>query len=147
MTFNINNNYIRFLVINFISSLIIAYTVCYMLNTYGLHDVLYIGNLFGIYFLVIFGVNILVEENVVSNNYRRFFLALLYILVFDIVFIYLIPILFKYNMFSTTDVIYLTLNGVKINLIFNPIVYIVIFALIVLLFNHILYRYMKKLRA
>lgn len=118
-----------------------------MLNTYGLHDVLYIGNLFGIYFLVIFGVNILVEENVVSNNYCRFLLALLYILVFDIVFIYLIQILFKYNMFSTTDVIYLTLNGVKINLIFNPIVYIVIFALIVLLFNHILYRYMKKLRA
>lgn len=140
-----NNNFIRFLIINLISSLIIAYVVCYMLDTYGLHDVLYIGNIFGIYFLVIFGVNVLVEENFVSNNYRRFLLALTYIIIFDVIFILLIPILFDYNMFLTTDIIHLTLNSTNINLIFNPIVYIVIFAVIVLLFNHILYKAMKKL--
>lgn len=140
-----NNNFIRFLVINLISSLIIACVICYMLDTYGLHDVLYIGNIFGIYFLIIFGVNILVEENFVSNNYRRFLLALTYIIIFDIIFIFLIPFLFDYNMFLTTDVIHLTLNSLNINLIFNPIIYIVIFALIVLLFNHILYKAMKKL--
>ncbi len=142
-----NNNYIRFLVINFISSLIISYVVCAMLDTYGLHDVLYIGNLFGAYFLVIFGVNILVEENVVSNDYHRFLLVFIYLILFDLSFIFIIPHFFKYNMFLTTDIIYLTLKGFKINIVFNPVVYILIFSLIILIFNYILYRYMKKLRA
>lgn len=134
-----NKDFARFLITNFISSFIIAAVGCFLLTKIGLYDVLFIGNIFGIYFLIIYGVNVLVEENYVKNTSRNIFAAI-YIFIFDIVFIGLISLLFKFDFFKTTDVIDLTLGGVNINLIFNPIVYLIIFAFVILIFNYLLLR-------
>lgn len=134
-----NKDFTRFLITNFISSFIIAAVGCYLLIKIGLYDVLYIGNIFGIYFLIIYGVNVLVEEGYIENK-RRTLLAAAYILIFDAVFISVIPLLFGFDFYKTTDIINLTLNGVNVNLIFNPIVYLAIFALVILIFNYMLLR-------
>ena len=112
-----NRGITRYLVITFISALIITYVICYFLQIHGLKEIIYVSCLFGLYFSVIYGVNVLVEEKVVQNNYKRFLLVAAYILIFDIVFIALVPFIFKYDLFSSNDVISLTFNGVKYNLI------------------------------
>lgn len=140
-----NRGIARYLVITFISALIITYVICYFLQIHGLKEIIYVGCLFGLYFSVIYGVNVLVEEKVVQNNYKRFLLVAAYILIFDIVFIALVPFIFKYDLFSSNDVISLTFNGVKYNLMLNGIFYIILFSIIILILNYILYRSDKKL--
>ena len=125
-----NRGIARYLVITFISSLIITYVICYFLQIHGLKEIIYVSCLFGLYFSVIYGVNVLVEEN---------------ILIFDIVFIALVPFIFKYDLFSSNDVITLTFNGVNYNLMLNGIFYIIIFSIIILILTYILYRSDKKI--
>lgn len=135
-----NLKFLRFLIINFITSLIIAYSGCFVLTKLGLNDVLYIGNLFGIYFLIIYGLNILVEEGYIRNNYRRFLFAAIYILIFDIVFILTIPIIFNYNPFLPTDYLNFIIYNHEFNLMMNSIFYMVIFAIVIFIFNYFLYK-------
>ncbi len=137
----------RVILLNFISSLIISIVVCYILYTYGLTEVFYIGNLFGLYFFTIYGVKILVEAGKIPNNYYRFLVVLLYILIFDIVFMALIPVIFGPKALITYDYLIFA-NGndpssvFKFNL--SPIFYLTIFAIIMMIFNFILYRIEKK---
>ena len=140
-----NRGIARYLIITFISALIITYVICYFLQMHGLKEVLYIACLFGLYFSVIYAVNVLVEEKVVPNNYKRFLLVVAFILLFDVVFIVLVPFIFKYDLFSTNDVISLTFNGVTYNLMLNGIFFIALFSVLILILNYILYRSDKKI--
>lgn len=140
-----NRGLARYLVITFMSALIITYVICYFLQIHGLKEITYVSCLFGLYFSVIYGVNVLVEEKVVENNYKRFLLVAGYILLFDIIFILLVPIIFKYDLFTSNDVIYLTFNGANYSLMLNGIFYIIIFSIIILILNYILYRSDKKI--
>lgn len=135
-----NLRFPRFLTINFITSLTIAYVGCFILTKLGLNDVLYIGNLFGIYFLIIYGLNILVEEGYIRNNYLRFVFAGIYILIFDIVFILTVPLIFNYNPFLPADYLNFVMFNHKFNIMMNSIFYMVIFAIVILIFNYFLYK-------
>ena len=66
-------NFIRAVVVNFLSALIITLVGCYFLLEYGLGEVTYIGNLFGLYFLVVFGTEILIESGKIHNNLKSRF--------------------------------------------------------------------------
>lgn len=140
-----NRGIARYLIITFISALIITYVICYFLQMHGLKEVLYIACLFGLYFSVIYAVNVLVEEKVVPNNYKRFLLVAAFILLFDVVFIVLVPIIFKYDLFTSNDVINLTFNGATYNLMLNGIFFIALFSVLILILNYILYRSNKKI--
>ena len=140
-----NRGIARYLIITFISALIITYVICYFLQMHGLKEVLYIACLFGLYFSVIYAVNVLVEEKVVPNNYKRFLLVVALILLFDVVFIVLVPFIFKFDLFSTNDVISLTFNGATYNLMLNGIFFIALFSVLILILNYILYRLDKKI--
>ena len=140
-----NRGIARYLIITFISALIITYVICYFLQMHGLKEVLYIACLFGLYFSVIYAVNVLVEEKVVPNNHKRFLLVVAFILLFDVVFIVLVPFIFKFDLFSTNDVISLTFNGATYNLMLNGIFFIALFSVLILILNYILYRSDKKI--
>lgn len=140
-----NRGIARYLIITFISALIITYVICYFLQMHGLKEVLYIACLFGLYFSVIYAVNVLVEEKVVPNNYKRFLLVAAFILLFDVVFIVLVPFIFKYDLFTSNDVINLTFNGATYNLMLNGIFFIALFSVLILILNYILYRSDKKI--
>lgn len=135
-----NTKFLRFIVIILITALIISYVGCYVLIKLGLNDVLYIANLFGIYFLIIYGLNILVEENHVPNNFRRFFFAGIYIIIFDILFIITTTFLFNFNPLLPPDYINFVINGFEFNLMMNSLFYIIIFAIVIFIFNYFLYR-------
>ena len=135
-----NTKFLRFIVIILITALIISYVGCYVLIKLGLNDVLYIANLFGIYFLIIYGLNILVEENHVPNNFRRFLFAGIYIIIFDILFIITTMFLFNFNPLLPPDYINFVINGFEFNLMMNSLFYIIIFAIVIFIFNYFLYR-------
>ena len=139
-----NKNFQRFLIINFITALIITYVACFILDTIGLHDVLFIGNLFGLYYLVIYGMNIAVEEGYIENNSQRAVFAITHIILFDIVFIILMPLLFNYNLFLPPDYIALKFKGFNYDLMLNSFFYMVIFAIVILLFNYKLFKLQKN---
>ncbi|MBR3156204.1 MAG: hypothetical protein IKF13_05245, partial [Methanobrevibacter sp.] len=70
--------------------------------TITLTDVMHIANLFGLYFLVIFGIDILIESRDIRNDRQRFILAIALILIFDLVFLIIVPLLFG-NVLGVTD--------------------------------------------
>ena len=128
----------RVLSINFISALIISLVGCYFLKTINLTNVMHIANLLGLSFLVIFGINILVESGDIRNGSQRFIVAIAVILIFDLIFLIVVPLLFG-NVFSFTDSFVMPFNGTNIILQFNVYAYLAIYAIIVLVCNLILY--------
>lgn len=133
----VDNNFKRVIIINFITALIITFVACYFLKKINLMDVMHIANLFGLYFLVIYGIDILVESGKIRNS-QRFLLAIGLIIVFDLVFLILVPLIFG-NVFDVTDYLILVFNGARVDINFNVFIYLAIFAGLMLIFNFLLY--------
>lgn len=133
----VDNNFKRVVIVNFVTALIITLVACYFLKKINLMDVMHIGNIFGLYFLTIYGVDILVESGKIKNK-QRFLLAAALIVVFDVVFLILIPILFG-SVFDVSDYLILVFNGARVDVNFNVFVYLSIFAVLMLIFNLLLY--------
>ena len=138
-----DSNRSKVIIINFISAIIISIVVCYFLKTLNLTEVMYIGNLFGLYFLVIYGIDILVASGDIENNYKKFIYAIVFMLVFDILFLIIVPLIFG-NVLSTVDYLTFIFNGAQVNLILNVPIYLAIFAVLMLIFNLMLYFKDKK---
>lgn len=138
-------NFIRVIILNFISGLVIAGVGCYFLETFKLNEVLYIGNLFGLYFFVVYGMEILIEAREIENNYQRFLYLIFFILVFDFAFLAIMPLIFGFTGFNAADSLVLIFNGVQIDFVLTTVIYLSVFALIMILFNYLLYRSDKNL--
>ena len=130
----------RVVIINFISSFIIALVACLFLDSFDLMDIMYVANIFGIYFLVVYGIDMLVQSGEIPNDYRRFFIAVIFICIFDLIFLYLIPLIFGTHVFSSVDYLAMNFDGVEMNFIFNSKFYLTVFAIIMLYFNYKLYK-------
>ena len=131
-------NLARVVVLNFITAFIIALITCDILFSFNLKEVLYIGNLFGLYFFAVYGINMLIQGQKIENSYRRILIALIFIIVFDIAFLIAVPLLFGPDALAPFDSLTLIFNGVRLDLILSTIVYLVIFGLIILFFNYLL---------
>ena len=62
------------------------------------------------------------------------------IIIFDIIFIILMPILFNYNLFLPGDYINFAFNGFEFKFMLNSFFYMFIFAIVIIIFNYILYK-------
>ena len=133
-------NFLRASIINFISAFIIAGVACYFLLQFNLTEVMYIGNLFGLYFLVVFGTEILIESGKLQNNYKRFVFVIVNTIIFDVLFLILVPMIFGKHILDPVDNILLSFGGFEYNLVLNSTFYMTIFALMMLVFNYLLYR-------
>ena len=140
-----SGNLYRVLILNFISSLIIAIVTCDILYSFGLTGGMYLGNLFGLYFLVVYGVNNLVDARQIPDKIIKFIVIIVYIVVFDIVFLLVIPLIFGPNAFPATEIIPINLNGVLFNLTLSKEFYLILFAVVMLILNFIIYRRNKRL--
>ena len=138
------SNVYRVLILNFISSMIIAIVTCDILYAFGLKGGMYLGNLFGLYFLVVYGVNNLVEARGIPNNFYRFLLVIAYIIIFDLVFVLIIPFLFGPNAFPAAEHVALNYAGVMFDIVLSKEFYLALFAVVMLIFNFLIYRRTKK---
>ena len=139
-----SSSILRILIVNFISSLIIAIVICDIFYAFGLKGGMYLGDLFGLYFLVVYGVNNLVDARAISNNITIFILMIAEIIIFDLAYIFVIPLLFGADAFPATEFINIGFNGVLFNLPLSREFYLVLFAVVVLIFNFLIYRRNKK---
>ena len=137
-------NIVRILIVNFISSLIIAIVICDIFYAFGLKGGMYLGNLFGLYFLVVYGVNNLVDARAISENIYLVALMIAEIIIFDLAYVYVIPVLFGADAFPATEFINIGFNGVLFNLPLSREFYLALFAVVVLVFNFLIYRRNKK---
>ena len=138
-----SKNFVKVVVFNFITAFIIALVTCDILFSFNLKEVLYIGNLFGLYFFAVYGINMLIEGHKIENNYRRILIALIFIVVFDIAFILVVPLIFGPDALAPFDSLTVIFNGVRMDVILDAMVYLVIFGLLILLFNYLLARARK----
>ena len=122
----------RVIIVNFISAVIIS------LMTINLTDVTHIADLFGLYFLVIFGIDIMIESRDIRNDRQRFILAIALILIFDLVFLLIVPLLFG-NVLGVTDSMIFVFNGARFDFSFNVYTYLAIYAILMIIFNILLY--------
>ncbi|MDO5859162.1 hypothetical protein [Methanobrevibacter sp.] len=137
----ISRTFLRATIINFITAFIVAIVACYFLIEFKLTDVMYIGSLFGLYFLVVFGIDIMIESGELPNNKKRFIFAVACIVVFDLLFLLLIPLLFGANVFDPFDYLVMVFDGVRFDLILNVYFYLIVFSILMLIFNYILYKW------
>ncbi|WP_407422911.1 hypothetical protein [Methanobrevibacter sp.] len=136
----VRKNFLRVILLNFASALIIAGVGCYFLATFQLNEVLYIGNLFGLYFLTVYGMEILIDAREIDNNAQRFMYLLIFIMVFDVIFMAVMPLIFGHDGFNAADSLTFVFNGAQFDFILSTLFYLTVFALIMILFNVILYR-------
>ncbi len=142
--FMATKNMYRALIINFVSSLIIAIVTCDILYSFGLKGGMYLGNLFGLYFLVVYGVNNLADAREIPSNVYKFILIMAFILLFDAVYVFLIPLLFGPNAFPATEFMAINYNGVPFNFALSKEFYLALFAIVMLIFNFLIYRRDKR---
>lgn len=138
----LNSHLLRVLTVNFISAMIISLVACYFLKTVNLTEVMHIANIFGLCFLVIFGIDILVESGDIRNG-QRFLLAIGLILIFDLAFLIIVPLLFG-NVFNVTDSVVLAFGGARFRFS-NVYIYLAVYAVLMLIFNFILYLKEKEM--
>lgn len=132
-------NTVRVVILNFITSFIIAIVTVNILDAFDLTPGVYLGILFGLYFLVVYGANNLVEARQIPNNYMRFLFSVINIIIFDIAFFYVMPMLFGADVFPQVEKLLIDYGGANLVLNLSIEFYFVLFAIVVLIFNLIIY--------
>ena len=132
-------NFYRVVLINFISSIIIAIVTCDIFYAFGLKGGMYLGDLFGLYFLVIYGINNLADARGIPNKTFKYVLIILFIIVFDAIFLFIIPLLFGPSAFPATEII--NISGVPFAIKLSKEFYLVLFAIVLLIFNLLIDRH------
>ena len=119
----------------------IAVTIMFWFFLYTLHIdyVMYLGALIGMYVLAGYGVNSLVNDNVIDNNASRFVLAIAYIFIYSVAFIYIIPLVFGPGVFPEPP--FNPVNyGIGLDMNFTTEIILAIFGLVMLLVNYLDYK-------
>ena len=126
----------RAMLMNFIGAFIITVMVWFFLATLQNEYLPYVAAFLGMYVFAAFGVNRIVDEKTVPNNYWRFILAIFCIVIFAVAFLFIMPMIFGANVFP--DPFVLNYNGSDI--IFNNEMILAICGLIILVVNFLDYR-------
>lgn len=136
-------NFFRVLILNFISALLIAIVISYIFISLKFNLGIYLACFFGLYFLAGYSLNNLVEAREIPNNYLRFISVLILCALFDILFVFVIPLIFGSDVFPATENVALNLSGSVLNIPLGMELYLAVIAVIMLIFNFIIYRRQK----
>ena len=133
-------NLYRVVLINFISSIIIAIVTCDIFYAFGLKGGMYLGNLFGLYFLVVYGINNLAEAGKIHSYSFKYALIIVFIILFDFLFLLIIPLIFGPDAFPANELWNINFNGVHFALNLSKEFYLILFAVVMLIFNFLIDR-------
>ena len=134
-------DFLRYTVLAFVASIFITLLLYIGLDSLKIVEIIYLSALCGMYVFAAYGVNLLVDNDVIPNNYVRFVLAIIFINIYGIVFRYLIPYCFGPDVLSNVHTLASWgYNGIGSDIVLNTDVYMKIFAVIVLIANYLDYR-------
>ena len=131
------NGLLRIMIINFIAAVLITVIVWFCLYTTQLPDIMYLGAFFGLYVFAYFGINTIVDDEIIPNNYYRVILAIICIIIYLIVFMFMMPMIFGSNVFPADHTLasIIPYDGVGSDLVLSTNLYLAIFSIIVLALN------------
>ncbi|MBQ6629377.1 MAG: hypothetical protein IJH65_11270 [Methanobrevibacter sp.] len=114
----------------------IAVTVMFWFFLYTLHIdyVMYLAALIGMYVLAGYGINSLINDNVIEDNASRFVLAIVYILIYSVAFMYIMPLVFGAGVFPEPP-FNLVNYGIGLDMNFTTEIILAIFGIIILFVN------------
>ena len=130
------SEFLRSGIMSFLGSIAVTIILWFFLYTLHIDYIMYLAALLGMYVFAGFGVNRLVEEGAIENNASRFIVAIVFIIIYSVAFIYLMPLVFGPNVFPLP----LDLNGFGIDLTLSNEIILAICAVIVLVANYSDYR-------
>lgn len=134
-------DFFRYTVLAFIASIFTTLLLYYGLNTLKIGDAIYVSAFCGMYVFAAFGINLLVDNDVIPNSYVRFILAIVYIVIYAVVFIHLIPYCFGPDALANSYTLAsLGYSGVGSDIVLNKEFYLELFGVIVLIVNYLDYR-------
>lgn len=120
----------------FAASIVVTIILWFFLYTLHIDYVMYLAALIGMYVLAGYGVNSLVSDNVIENNSSRFILAIAYILIYSLAFIYIMPLVFGAGVFPQPP--FNPANyGIGLDMEFSTEIILAIFGIIILLVNYL----------
>ena len=128
----------RSIFMSFLASIAVTVILWFFLYTLHIDHIMYLAALVGMYVFAGFGINRLVEDGVIENNASRFVLAIVCILIYSVVFVYVMPLVFGPNVFPQP--LNLANYGINIGMVFTTEIFLAIFGLIVLAINYADYR-------
>ncbi len=122
-----------------VASIVVTIIFWFFLYTLHIDYVMYLGALIGMYVLAGYGVNSLVNDNVIENNASRFVVAIAYIFIYCVAFIYIMPLVFGPAVFPEPP--FNPVNyGIGLDMNFTTEVILAIFGLVMLLVNYLDYK-------
>ena len=126
----------RTMILTFVASFMTTVMVCFVVSTLGIADLIYLGPLAGLFIFAYFGMNLLVDDGVIPNNYYRLILAAVCIIIYCFVFVTAIPMLFGPD-FLLTDHTLASFGyaGFGSDFTLNCDVYLALFSIIVMILN------------
>lgn len=128
----------RSMLMSFLGSIAVTIILWFFLYTLHIGYITYLAALLGMYVFAGFGINRLVEDNVIENNASRFVLAIVCIVIYSVVFMYVMPLVFGPNVFPAP------LNpidyGIGLDMVFTTETVLAVCGAIVLLANFLDYR-------
>ena len=134
-------DFLRYAVLAFIASILITLLAYIVLDSLKVEDLIYLSALCGMYVFAAYGINLLVDDGVISNGYPRFVLAIAFIVIYSCVFVWLIPYCFGPDVLSGCHTLASWgYDGVGSDIVLNKEFYLTLFGVIVLLVNYLDYR-------
>ena len=134
-------DFFRYTILAFIGSVFITYILYCGLSSLKIEDLIYISAFCGMYVFAAFGVNLLVDNGVIPNNYLRFVLAIAYIVIYSVVFVCFIPYCFGPDALAGSHTLASWgYTGVGSDIVLNKEFYLGLFGAIVLIVNYLDYR-------
>ena len=134
-------DFFRFTIIAFISSILITLMLYIVLSSFKIGELIFVAAFFGMYVFAGYGINLLVDNEVIPNNYSRFLLAIIFIIIYSIVFVYMMPMLYGPEVISTSNTLASWgYSGAGSDIVLNKEFFLTLFAIIVLIVNYLDYR-------
>lgn len=134
-------DFLRYTILAFIASILITLLLYIGLDSLKIQDLIYLSALFGMYVFAAYGINLLVDAEVIPNNGSRFVLAIIFIVIYCLVFVWLIPFCFGPNVISSSHTLASWgYNGVGSGIVLNKEFYLTVFGVIILIVNYLDYR-------
>ena len=134
-------DFLRYTVLAFIAAVLITLMLYIGLDSLKIQDLIYLSALCGMYVFAVWGINTLVDAEVIANDYSRFVLAIVFILVYSAVFVWLIPYCFGPDVISGSHTLASWgYSGAGSDIILNKEFYLTVFGVIMLIVNYMDYR-------
>ncbi|MBQ6098559.1 MAG: hypothetical protein IJL02_01690 [Methanobrevibacter sp.] len=90
---------IKSMILNLVGAFIVTVMLWFFIGTMGNEYLPYLAALVGMYIFACFGVDRIIDDEIIPNDYSRFILAIFCIIIYAVAFLYVMPVIFGAGVF------------------------------------------------